>query len=123
MYVKVMTDEQYETLRKQIAIYGTICERLVEMHKTLTAQQDLAGFFLLLLYHLVSLFTSRKKKGLFCKLCWASLILVILLLFREWEIENSLPFKKTIIYWHYQQFKSDTKTNPFCGFLNQEKVT
>ncbi|XP_010446911.1 PREDICTED: WUSCHEL-related homeobox 13 [Camelina sativa] len=43
MYVKVMTDEQYETLRKQIAIYGTICERLVEMHKTLTAQQDLAG--------------------------------------------------------------------------------
>ncbi|KFK30192.1 hypothetical protein AALP_AA7G230000 [Arabis alpina] len=43
MYVKVMTDEQYETLRKQIAIYATICERLVEMHKTLTAQQDLAG--------------------------------------------------------------------------------
>ncbi|CAN8327821.1 unnamed protein product [Cochlearia groenlandica] len=43
MYVKVMTDEQLETLRKQIAIYATICERLVEMHKTLTAQQDLAG--------------------------------------------------------------------------------
>ncbi|KAL0698414.1 hypothetical protein Bca4012_054536 [Brassica carinata] len=43
MYVKVMTDEQLETLRKQIAIYGTICERLVEMHKTLTSQQDLAG--------------------------------------------------------------------------------
>ncbi|KAL0726072.1 hypothetical protein Bca4012_022165 [Brassica carinata] len=43
MYVKVMTDEQLETLRKQIAIYATICERLVEMHKTLTSQQDLAG--------------------------------------------------------------------------------
>ena len=43
MYVKVMTDEQLETLRKQIAIYATICDRLVEMHKTLTSQQDLAG--------------------------------------------------------------------------------
>jgi len=44
MYVKVMTDDQLETLRQQIAVYTTICEQLVEMHKTLTAQQDLAGF-------------------------------------------------------------------------------
>ncbi|CAH8286431.1 unnamed protein product [Eruca vesicaria subsp. sativa] len=43
MYVKVITDEQLETLRKQIAIYATICKGLVEMHKTLTSQQDLAG--------------------------------------------------------------------------------
>lgn len=43
MFVKVMTDEQLETLRKQIAVYATICEQLVEMHKNLTAQQDLAG--------------------------------------------------------------------------------
>ncbi|GLT26911.1 hypothetical protein SLA2020_019490 [Shorea laevis] len=43
MYVKVMTDEQLETLRKQIAVYASICEQLVEMHKNLTAQQDLAG--------------------------------------------------------------------------------
>ncbi|MED6164113.1 hypothetical protein PIB30_086600 [Stylosanthes scabra] len=42
-YVKVMTDEQLETLRKQIAVYATICEKLIEMHKTLSAQQDLAG--------------------------------------------------------------------------------
>lgn len=47
MFVKVMTDEQLETLRKQIAVYATICEQLVEMHKNLTAQQDLAGLFLL----------------------------------------------------------------------------
>lgn len=46
LYVKVMTDEQLETLRKQIAVYATICEQLVEMHKNLTAQQDLAGLFL-----------------------------------------------------------------------------
>jgi len=56
MYVKVMTDEQLETLRKQIAVYATICEQLVEMHKTLSAQQDLAGticFFLFSNYYLI----------------------------------------------------------------------
>lgn len=42
-YVKVMTDEQMEILRKQISVYSTICEQLVEMHKSLTAQHDLAG--------------------------------------------------------------------------------
>ncbi|KAL5220981.1 hypothetical protein ABZP36_025694 [Zizania latifolia] len=39
-YVKVMTDAQMEVLRKQISIYATICEQLVEMHRALTAQQD-----------------------------------------------------------------------------------
>uniref|UniRef100_A0A2P2KAE5 Homeobox-leucine zipper family protein n=1 Tax=Rhizophora mucronata TaxID=61149 RepID=A0A2P2KAE5_RHIMU len=43
LYVKVMTDEQLEALRKQIAVYATICEQLVETHKTLSAHQDLAG--------------------------------------------------------------------------------
>ena len=49
MYVKVMTDEQLETLRQQIAVYASICEQLVEMHKNLTAHQDLAGLSLSLL--------------------------------------------------------------------------
>ncbi|OAY62987.1 WUSCHEL-related homeobox 8-like [Ananas comosus] len=51
LYVKVMTDEQMEVLRKQISIYATICEQLVEMHKAITAQQDsLAGMRLGSLY-------------------------------------------------------------------------
>lgn len=42
--VKVMTDEQMEVLRRQIAVYGTICEQLVEMHKVVTTHHDsLAG--------------------------------------------------------------------------------
>ncbi|XP_038716690.1 WUSCHEL-related homeobox 13-like isoform X2 [Tripterygium wilfordii] len=40
---KVMTDEQMELLRKQISVYATICEHLVEMHKTYCAQQDIVG--------------------------------------------------------------------------------
>lgn len=43
LYVKVMTDEQMELLRQQISVYTTICEQLVEMHKAVTTQQDLAG--------------------------------------------------------------------------------
>lgn len=44
LYVKVMTDDQMELLRQQISVYATICEQLVEMHKAVTTQQDLAGF-------------------------------------------------------------------------------
>lgn len=35
----VMTDEQLETLRRQISVYATICQQLVEMHKAVMAQQ------------------------------------------------------------------------------------
>ena len=46
--VKVMTDEQVEVLRRQIAVYATICEQLVEMHRAFAADQDsLAGIFFL----------------------------------------------------------------------------
>ncbi|XP_008812362.1 WUSCHEL-related homeobox 8-like [Phoenix dactylifera] len=51
LYMKVMTDEQMEVLRRQISVYATICEQLVEMHKAVTAQQDsLAGMRLGRLY-------------------------------------------------------------------------
>ncbi|XP_020676225.2 WUSCHEL-related homeobox 8-like [Dendrobium catenatum] len=44
LYMKVMTDEQIEVLRRQISIYATICEQLVVMHRTFTSQQEaLAG--------------------------------------------------------------------------------
>ncbi|KDO85133.1 hypothetical protein CISIN_1g026809mg [Citrus sinensis] len=41
--VKVMTDEQMELLRKQIAVYAMICEQLVQMHKVFSAQNEIAG--------------------------------------------------------------------------------
>lgn len=37
---QVMTDEQLETLRRQISVYATICQQLVEMHKATMAQQN-----------------------------------------------------------------------------------
>lgn len=34
-----MTEEQLETLRRQISVYATICQQLVEMHKASVSQQ------------------------------------------------------------------------------------
>ncbi|CAL9074778.1 unnamed protein product [Musa acuminata var. zebrina] len=62
LYVKVMTDEQMEVLRRQIAVYATICEQLVEMHKAITAHHDtLAGMRLGGLYN-DSLMASGSHK-------------------------------------------------------------
>lgn len=64
LYVKVMTDEQMELLRRQISAYATICEQLVEMHKAITAQQDLAGSSLSL--SLEQLNSINLRGGWFC---------------------------------------------------------
>lgn len=37
---QVMTDDQFETLRRQISAYATICQQLVEMHKAIVAQHN-----------------------------------------------------------------------------------
>jgi len=37
---QVMTEEQLETLRRQISVYATICQQLVEMHKASVSQQS-----------------------------------------------------------------------------------
>ncbi|KAH9533659.1 hypothetical protein CY35_18G063500 [Sphagnum magellanicum] len=37
---QVMTEEQLETLRRQISVYATICKQLVEMHKASLSQQS-----------------------------------------------------------------------------------
>uniref|UniRef100_A0A452XJ99 Uncharacterized protein n=1 Tax=Aegilops tauschii subsp. strangulata TaxID=200361 RepID=A0A452XJ99_AEGTS len=45
-YVKVMTNDPMEALQKQISIYATICEQLVEMHRAFTEHQDsIAGMY------------------------------------------------------------------------------
>lgn len=61
LYVKVMTDEQMELLRQQISVYASICEQLVEMHKAITAQQDLAGLSFLIFLN----YSSHSVSSLF----------------------------------------------------------
>lgn len=43
LFVKVMTDEQMELLRKQIAVYTMLCEQLAQMHKAFSVQHDITG--------------------------------------------------------------------------------
>ncbi|XP_050229530.1 WUSCHEL-related homeobox 8-like [Mercurialis annua] len=41
--VKLMTDDQMEMLRKQISVYTTLCQSLVQMHNSISARQDFSG--------------------------------------------------------------------------------
>ncbi|XP_050229522.1 WUSCHEL-related homeobox 8-like [Mercurialis annua] len=41
--VKVMTDDQLEMLRKQISIYSSLCESLVQTHTAFSGQHHLSG--------------------------------------------------------------------------------
>lgn len=45
IHAEVMTDEQLETLRRQISVYATISQQLVEMHKAIMAQQGVIPGF------------------------------------------------------------------------------
>lgn len=60
-YMKVMTDEQIEELRLQISAYTTISEQLVEMHKSIAAQQELSGMRLGGLYCDPLLISASQK--------------------------------------------------------------
>lgn len=40
MQEQVMTEEQLETLRRQISVYATICQQLVHMHRAVVLQMD-----------------------------------------------------------------------------------
>ncbi|KAF5738089.1 homeodomain protein HB2 [Tripterygium wilfordii] len=119
MYVKVMTDEQLETLRKQIAVYATICEQLVEMHKTLTAQQDLAGGRLGNLYcdPLMALsghkITARQR--------WTPTPVQLQILERIFDQGNGTPSKQKIkeITSDLSQHGQISETNVYNWFQNR----
>ncbi|KAG6475732.1 hypothetical protein ZIOFF_064961 [Zingiber officinale] len=72
----VMTDEQMEILRRQIAAYATICEQLVEMHKAVTARRDsLAGQYFLIPRVVISRVLTPQTILKHCSLCCGVVIL------------------------------------------------
>ncbi|PKI57029.1 hypothetical protein CRG98_022533 [Punica granatum] len=117
-YVKVMTDEQLETLRKQIAIYASICEQLVEMHKTLTAQQDLAGVRLGNLY-CDSLVNSGHK--ITARQRWTPTPVQLQILERIFNQGNGTPSKQKIkeITSELSQHGQISETNVYNWFQNR----
>ncbi|KAG7968759.1 hypothetical protein I3843_08G171200 [Carya illinoinensis] len=119
LYVKVMTDDQLEILRKQIAVYVTICEELVEMHKNLTAQQDLAGVRLGNLYcdplmtSAVHKITSRQR--------WTPTPVQLQILERIFEQGTGTPSKNKIkeITSELGQHGQISETNVYNWFQNR----
>lgn len=119
LYVKVMTDEQLETLRKQIAVYATICEQLVEMHKNLTAQQDLAGVRLGNIY-CDPLMTSAGHK-ITSRQRWTPTPVQLQILERIFDQGTGTPSKQKIkeITSELSQHGQISETNVYNWFQNR----
>ncbi|RDX62440.1 WUSCHEL-related homeobox 8, partial [Mucuna pruriens] len=119
MYVKVMTDEQLETLRKQIAVYATICDQLIEMHTTLSTQQDLAGVRLGNIY-CDPLMTSGGHK-ITSRQRWTPTPVQLQILERIFDQGNGTPSKDKIkeITAELGQHGQISETNVYNWFQNR----
>ncbi|XP_004500857.1 WUSCHEL-related homeobox 8-like isoform X2 [Cicer arietinum] len=119
LYVKVMTDEQMEVLRQQIAVYTSISDHLVQMHKSITSQHDLSGLRLGNLYcdplmacsgHKIS---SRQR--------WTPTPLQLQILERIFDEGNGTPTKQKIkdIAIELGQHGQISETNVYNWFQNR----
>uniref|UniRef100_A0A5B7AL23 Homeobox domain-containing protein n=1 Tax=Davidia involucrata TaxID=16924 RepID=A0A5B7AL23_DAVIN len=119
IYVKVMTDEQMEVLREQIAVYATICEQLVEMHKSLTSHHDLAGVRLGNLY-CDPLVTSVGHK-ITGRQRWTPTPVQLQILERIFDQGNGTPSKQKIkeITSELSQHGQISETNVYNWFQNR----
>lgn len=118
-YVKVMTDAQVEILRKQISVYATICEQLVEMHKSLTSHQDLAGVRLGNLY-CDPLMTSTGHK-ISARQRWTPTPVQLQILERIFDQGYGTPSKQKIkeITSDLSQHGQISETNVYNWFQNR----
>ncbi|XP_052189732.1 WUSCHEL-related homeobox 8 [Diospyros lotus] len=119
IFVKVMTDEQMEILRKQIAAYATICEQLVELHKSLTSHSDLAGARLGNLY-CDPLVTSVGHK-ITGRQRWTPTPIQLQILERIFDQGNGTPSKQKIkeITSELSQHGQISETNVYNWFQNR----
>ncbi|CAL5332003.1 unnamed protein product [Camellia sinensis] len=119
LYVKVMTDEQMELLRRQISAYATICDQLVEMHKAITSQQDLAGMRLGNIY-CDSLMTSVCHK-ITARQRWTPTPTQLQILERIFDQGNGTPDKHKIkeITAELSQHGQISETNVSNWFQNR----
>ncbi|MED6207847.1 hypothetical protein PIB30_039484 [Stylosanthes scabra] len=119
MYVKVMTDEQLETLRKQIAVYATLCEQLVEMHRTLSTHHDLAGVRVGNIY-CDPLMTSSGQK-ITSRQRWTPTPLQLQILERIFDQGNGTPSKEKIkeITAELSHHGQISETNVYNWFQNR----
>ncbi|KAI5066777.1 hypothetical protein GOP47_0017305 [Adiantum capillus-veneris] len=122
---QVMTDEQLETLRRQISVYATICQQLVEMHKAIMAQQGSASGLWLgpsipfdsSLHSMGHKLTSRQR--------WTPSQTQLHILERLFEQESGTPNKQRIkeITLELSQHGQISETNVYNWFQNRRART
>ncbi|PON90476.1 Homeodomain transcription factor [Trema orientale] len=119
LYMKVMTDEQMELLRRQISVYATICEKLAEMHKAISAQHDLSGMKLGAL-HCDPLMAYAGHK-ITARQRWSPTPLQLQILERIFEEGNGTPSKQKIkeIISELSQHGQISETNVYNWFQNR----
>ncbi|KAE9586671.1 putative transcription factor homeobox-WOX family [Lupinus albus] len=119
LYMKVMSDEQMEELRQQISVYGTICDQLVQMHNSITSQQDLVGLRLGSLYCDPMMGCSGHKIS--ARQRWTPTPLQLQLLERIFDEGNGTPTKQKIkdITNELGQHGPISETNVYNWFQNR----
>ncbi|XP_077231332.1 WUSCHEL related homeobox 13 [Tasmannia lanceolata] len=120
LYVKVMTDEQMELLRKQISVYATICEQLVDMHKALMAQQDSISGMRLGNFYCDPLMTSGCHK-ITARQRWTPTSVQLQILESIFDQGNGTPSKQKIkeITSQLTQHGQISETNVYNWFQNR----
>ncbi|KAL2457663.1 WUSCHEL-related homeobox 13 [Forsythia ovata] len=116
---KVMTDEQIEILRKQIAAYATICKQLVDLHKSLASQHDLEGVRLGNLYcHPIVTSGGHKFMG---RQRWTPTPVQLQILERIFDQGHGTPSKHNIteITSELSQHGQVSETNIYNWFQNR----
>ncbi|CAL0326955.1 unnamed protein product [Lupinus luteus] len=119
LYMKVMSDEQLEQLRQQISVYATICDQLVQMHNSITSQQDLVGLRLGSLYCDPMMGCSGHKIS--ARQRWTPTPLQLQLLERIFDEGNGTPTKQKIkdITNELGQHGPISETNVYNWFQNR----
>nr|ASV45879.1 WUSCHEL-related homeobox 10 [Broussonetia papyrifera] len=119
MYVKVMTDEQMELLRRQISVYATICEKLADMFNSFSSQHDLAGMKLGSL-HYDPLMTYGGHK-ITARQRWSPTPVQLQTLEKIFDEGNGTPSKQKIkeITVELSQHGQISETNVYNWFQNR----
>ncbi|KAH8963886.1 hypothetical protein BDL97_04G034700 [Sphagnum fallax] len=118
---QVMTDEQMETLRRQISVYSTICQQLVEMHKACLAQQPpLPGIMIGGQLPYDQMGTPNHKPT--TRLRWTPSQIQLQTLERLFEQGNGTPNKQHIkeITDELRRHGQITETNVYNWFQNRK---
>lgn len=120
---QVMTDEQIETLQKQIRAYSTICNQLVEMHKAMSQQHPSAlSSFLIGQHTLYDLASGTPTFRTSARQRWTPSQIQLQILERLFEQGTATPNKQRIkeITMELSQHGQISETNVYNWFQNRK---